>query len=44
MQQLKKGNKCPDPVTEESQPAREREREPHASSELIQLYSVYSLS
>ena len=27
MQQLKKGNKCPDPVTDENQPASERERE-----------------
>lgn len=41
MQQLKKGNKYPDPVIDESRPWRIREREPHASSELIQRYSVY---
>ena len=37
MQQLMDGNKCPDPVTAESQPA--REREPQASSGAILKYS-----
>ena len=48
MQQLKEGNKCSDPVTDESQAARERQR---ASGEqcitsylVIQRYSVYWLS
>ena len=37
MQQLKDGNKCPDPVTAESRSA--KEREPHASSGSIVKYS-----